>query len=159
MNFNIPLSQVVGTFTDSYVPNSYRTKYDIAMNQRFCCSDSKESYIYIVNSTSEPIKRQIIFNSNIPPEDNIIFDGSGRQVKNIDNNNFSITVTNKSQTITYYNDIQIVMNATNGITFRFEIKNGIPSESLISVGNKKCFYITQKGNTTYIDYDMCCYQG
>lgn len=66
MNFNIPSSQIVGTFTDSYDPNSYRTKYDIAMNQKFCCSDTKESYRYTVNSTSEPIKRQIIFSSRNP---------------------------------------------------------------------------------------------
>ncbi len=49
MNFNIPSSQIVGTFTDSYDPNSYRTKYDIAMNQKFCCSVSKESYKYTAN--------------------------------------------------------------------------------------------------------------
>lgn len=41
------------------------TKYDIAMSQKFCCSNSKESYRYTVNSTSDPIKRQIVFNSKI----------------------------------------------------------------------------------------------
>lgn len=58
MNFNIPSSQIVGTFTDSYDPNSYRTKYDIAMNQKFCCSVSKESYKYT------DLKNQIIQISN-----------------------------------------------------------------------------------------------
>lgn len=45
------------------------------------------------------------------------------------------------------------------VNYVFTIYNGVPRESLITVIDKKCFYITQKGNTTYIDYDKCCYQG
>ena len=44
------------------------------------------------------------------------------------------------------------------LIYVFTIDNGVPRESLITVINKKCFYITEKGNTTYIDYDKCCYQ-
>lgn len=58
MRFNIPSSQIVGTFTDNYDPNSYRTKYDIDLNKKFCCSNSKESYKYTLNSTSELLKEK-----------------------------------------------------------------------------------------------------
>lgn len=167
MNFNIPPSQIVGTFTDSYDPNSYRTKYDIAMNQKFCCSVSKESYKYTVNSTSDdvPIKRQIIFNSTNQtlPYNGIQVTGGGPAIV-IDgkrqSNDFDITITNESIPITYYNDIQIIVTFPMWQSFfRFKIENGIPDESIISVGDKNCLYITQKGNTTYVDFDKCCYQG
>ncbi len=38
MRFNIPSSQIVGTFSDNYDPNSYRTKYDIALNKNWLLS-------------------------------------------------------------------------------------------------------------------------
>ena len=57
MNFNIPSSQIVGIFTDSYDPNSYRTKYDITLNKKFC-SNSKESCKHTLNSTYGLIKEK-----------------------------------------------------------------------------------------------------
>lgn len=39
------------------------------------------------------------------------------------------------------------------------IVDGTPDESLISMTGKNCFYISQRGNITYVDYDKCCFQG
>jgi len=162
MNFNIPPSQIVGTFTDNYDPNSYRTKYDIAMNQKFCCSNSKESYKNKLNSTSEPIERKIIFNLKIPIPDIKEINFNISQDSAEENNNIMTNViisnTNPTRTITYYDDVSIEMKAGDNIV-RFYILNAIPSQSLISVTNKNCFYISQRGNITYIDYDKCCFQG
>lgn len=162
MRFNIPSSQIVGTFSDNYDPNSYRTKYDIALNKKFCCSNSKESYKYTLNSTSESIERKIIFNLKIPiPDDiGISFTIGGSPVKNNENrSNVIISNKNPTKTITYYNNVYVDMTRSSNYKSLFRIFNGIPSESLISVNDKNCFYISQRGNTTYVDYDKCCYQG
>jgi hypothetical protein len=50
-------NQIQNVFKDDYNPNSYRTQYDIALNNKFCCNKNiKESFQHQCKDCKYPLR-------------------------------------------------------------------------------------------------------